>query len=191
MINLIEEALVAMISDSSQHVREAAMAATDRVRAKRSADRFRELLKNGTLQEKVHVIHAAGEMAGGEGVALLIDALSDQSEMVRGAAVMALLPFPVPVVLKALWETLPKESGVVLGNIIDVLGVSGRKELSPYVERYLSHPEVEVRAKAIIAVSRLTDGAGWEKILAMREDKDEMIRIAVAEGLGNWTLSRP
>jgi len=191
MINFIEEALAAMVSDSSQSVREAAMAAMDRVRAKRSFDRFRVLLKGGTLSDKVHVVYAAGEMADGEGVALLLDALSDKDEIVRGIAVRALLPFPTPAVLKALWEMLPKENGVVLGNIIEVLGASGRKELSPHVERYLSHPEAEVRAKAVIAVSRLTDGPGWEKILALREDKNEMIRAAVANGLGNWTSSRP
>ena len=191
MINLIEEALAALVLDPSHNVREAAMAAMDRVRAKRLFNRFRALLKKGTLQDKIHVVHAAAEMADGEGITLLIDALSDKSEEIRGAAVRALLPFPTPAVLKVLWDMLPKENGGVLGNIIEALGSSGRKELSPYIERYLSHPEAEVRAKAVIAVSRLTDGAGWEKILALRGDQEEMIRAAVAKGLGNWTLTRP
>lgn len=191
MINSIEEVLIGMASDSSQHVREAALAAMDRVRAKRLVDRFRELLKKGTMEERVHVIHVAVEMADGEGIALLLEALYDQPEIIRGAAVRALLPFPTPVVLKVLWEILPKEKGFVLSNIIEVFGSSGRKELRPHIERYLRHPEAEVRAKAIIAVSRLADGTGLEKILAMREDKDEMIRAAVAEGLGNWTSSQP
>jgi HEAT repeat protein len=86
---------------------------------------------------------------------------------------------------------IPKEKGVVLGNLVEALGVSGRKELGPHVERFLAHPDAEVRAKAVIANSRLTDGKGWEKILAMRGDPDELVRAAVAEALGNWTSSRP
>ena len=190
MIDQIEEALAAMVFDSSQDVREAACAAMDRVRAKRSIDRFRTLLREGTMEEKIHVVHAAEEMAGGEGIALLIEALSDPTEEVRGAAVWMLLSFPTPTVLKALWEILPREKGIVLGTLIEVFGASGKKEFRPHIERYLAHPEAEVRAKAVIAVSRLTDGAEWEKVLALREDPDERVRAAVAEGLGSWTSSR-
>jgi len=192
MVDLIGEVLAAMATDSSRLVQEAALTSMDRVRAKQSVDRFRAILKKGTLEEKVCIVYTAGEIAGGEGIALLLEALSDKAYEVRGAAVRALLPLQTPVVLRALWDMIPKEkNGVVLGNIVEVFGASGRKELSPHIEKYLSHPEVEVRAKAIIAVSRLTDGAGWEKILALRGDPNEMIRAAVAEGLGNWTFSRP
>ncbi|MCL2103084.1 MAG: HEAT repeat domain-containing protein [Syntrophorhabdaceae bacterium] len=191
MIDLVEEALAAMVSDSSRHVRETAMAAMDRVRAKRSHEQFKAFLKKGTKQEKIHVVYAAGEMGGSEGVALLLDALSDKDEEVRGIAVRALLPFPTMAVLKTLWEMLPREKGVVLGNIVEVLGASGRKELAPHIVRYLSHPETEVRAKAIIAVSRLADDDGWKKIMALRGDPDQTIRAAVAEGLGNWTSAQP
>jgi len=110
---------------------------------------------------------------------------------VRGAAVRALSAFPTPAVLKALWEMLPKEKGFVLANIVEALGASGRKELAPHIEKYLAHPDAEIRAKAVIAVSRLTDGAGWERILALRGDPEEMVRAAVAEALGNWTSARP
>jgi HEAT repeat protein len=191
MIDRIEEALAALISDPSQSVREAASGAMDRTRAKGSLDRFRALVREGTLEEKIRVVHTAGEIGGAEGVGLLMEAISDGAEEVRGAAVRALSAFPSPPVLRALWEMLPKEKGVVLGNLVESLGASGRKELAPQVEKYLAHPDAEVRAKAVVAVSRLTDGAGWEKILALRGDPDEMVRAAVAEGLGNWTSARP
>ena len=191
MINRIRETLASMSSDPSQQVREAAAEAMDRVMARCSVDRFRALLKEGNLEEKIHVVHAAGEIGGGEGIALLLEALSDQSEVVRAAAVLELHPFTTPAVLKVLWEMLPREKGVVLGNIIEALGVSGRKELGPQVERYLAHPDMEVRAKAVIALSRLADAAGWEKILAMSGDRNETIRLAVSQGLGGWTSARP
>jgi HEAT repeat protein len=190
MIERIEEALTVLLSDAVPAVREAAAEAMDRTRAKRSLENFRERIRAGGLEERIRAVHAAGEIGGAEGVTLLLEALSDGAEEVRGAAVRALALFPSPAVLKALWEMLPKERGVVLANLVEALGVSGRKELRPHVEKFLSHPEAEVRAKAVVATSRLTDAAGWEKILALRGDPDEMVRAAVAEGLGNWTSAR-
>lgn len=191
MIDRIEEALAGLLSDSAQGVREAASNAMDRTRAKRSQEMLRERLRGGSQEEKIRVVFAAGEMGGAEGVALLLGALSDGTGEVRGAAVRALSAFPTPAVLKALWEMLPKEKGVVLANIVEALGASGRKELGPHVEKYLAHPDAEVRAKAVVASSRLAEGAGWEKILALRGDPEEMVRAAVAEALGNWTSARP
>jgi len=38
---------------------------------------------------------------------------------------------------------------VVLGNLLETLAASGRRELAPHVEKFLDHPEPEVRAKAV------------------------------------------
>ena len=190
MIDRIEEALRKLLSDPSEAVRQAASVALDRTRAKRSVEEFRGRLRSGTVEERVRAVHAAGEMGGEEGVSLLIAALADENKLVRGAAVRALAPFPQPPVLKALWEMLPREQGVVLGNLLEALGTSGRKELSPHVEKFLGHAEPEVRAKAVSAFARMAGAAGWDKILARAEDPDETVRAAVAEALGSWT-SRP
>lgn len=191
MIERIEEALKALLSDPAPAVREAASEALDRTQAKRSLERFREQLQRGSQEEKLRAVYAAGEIGGAEGVSLLLEALSDASEEVRGVAARSLGLFPSPPVLKAMWEMLPKERGVVLGNLVEALGVSGRKELAPHVERYMTHPDAEVRAKAVLAFSRLTDAAGWEKIMGLRGDAEETVRAAVAAALGNWTSARP
>ncbi|MGE5285388.1 MAG: HEAT repeat domain-containing protein [Actinomycetota bacterium] len=189
MIDRIEEALVKLLADPSAAVREAALGAMDRTRAKRSMEEFRSTIRGGTVDEKLRAIHAAAELGGSEGISLLLQALSDRSPEIRGAAVRALSPFPSPGVIKSLWEMLPRERGVVLGNLLETLGASGRRELSPHVEKFLDHPEPEVRAKAVAAYSRLCDGPGWEKILARAGDPDETVRAAVAGALGGWTSS--
>ena len=84
---------------------------------------------------------------------------------------------------------LPREQGVVLGNLLETLGASGRRELAPHVEPFLAHPDPEVRAKAVTAYSRLCDGPGWEKILQRAADPNETVRAAVAAALGGWTSS--
>jgi HEAT repeat protein len=159
----------------------------DRTRAKRSMEEFRSTIRDGTVEEKLRTIYAAAELGGSEGISLLLQALSDRNAEVRGAAVRALSPFPSPGVIKSLWEMLPRERGVVLGNLLETLGASGRRELAPHVEKFLDHPEPEVRAKAVTAYSRLCDDPGWEKILPHAGDPNETVRAAVAEALGDWT----
>lgn len=187
MIERIEEALVKLLTDPSAAVREAASVAMDRTRAKRSMEEFRSTIRDGTVEEKLRTIYAAAELGGSEGISLLLQALSDRNAEVRGAAVRALSPFPSPGVIKSLWEMLPRERGVVLGNLLETLGASGRRELAPHVEKFLDHPEPEVRAKALTAYSRLCDDPGWEKILPHAGDPNETVRAAVAEALGDWT----
>jgi HEAT repeat protein len=191
MIERIEEALARLLSDRSAAVREAAVGAMDRICAKRSVEEFRSRIRDGTVEEKLRVIYAAAELGGQEGISLLLQALSDRDVEIRGAAVRALSPFPSPGVIKSLWEMLPRERGVVLGNLLETLGASGRRELAPHVEKFLDHPEPEVRAKAVTAYSRLCDGPGWEKILPRTGDPNETVRAAVAEALGGWTSSPP
>ncbi|HEX9191828.1 MAG TPA: HEAT repeat domain-containing protein [Candidatus Deferrimicrobiaceae bacterium] len=190
MIERIEDALRKLLSDSSTAVREAASGALDRTRAKRSLETHRARVRGGAVEEKIRTIQTAVEMGGSEGVSLLMEALADPGAEVRGAAVRALAAFPSPPVLKALWEMLPRERGVVLGNILEALGASGRKELAPHVEKFLDHPDPEVRSKAVSAFARMSDAPGWERILAMAADPSESVRAAVAEALGGWT-ARP
>jgi len=189
MIERIEEALARLLTDFSAAVREAASGAMDRTRAKRSVEEFRSRIRGGTVEEKLRAIHAASEFGGSEGVSLLLQALSDREAEIRGAAVRALSPFPWPSVIKSLWEMLPRERGMVLGNVLETLGASGRRELAPHVEKFLDHSEPEVRAKAVTAYSRLCDAPGWEKILSRTGDPNETVRAAVAEALGTWTSS--
>jgi hypothetical protein len=189
MIERIEEALVKLLMDTSAAVREAASVAMDRTRAKRSMEEFRSTIRDGTVEEKLRTIYAAAELGGSEGISLLLQALTDRNAEVRGVAVRALSPFPSPGVIKSLWEMLPRERGVVLGNLLETLGASGRRELAPHVEKFLDHPEPEVRAKAVTAYSRLCDDPGWEKVLPHAGDPNETVRAAVAEALGNWTSS--
>jgi HEAT repeat protein len=187
VIDRIEETLKEMLSDPSTAVRLAASEALDRLRAKKSVSSYHEMLETGTLEERVRVVFAAEEIGGPEGQALLLAALSDKEEEVRGAAVRALESSLTEPVISAMVARLPGEEGVVLGNLLDALGKSRNKELVPDVERYLEHPDAEVRGKAIQAFARVAEDTGWEKILAHAVEKDETVRAAAARALGEWS----
>jgi HEAT repeat protein len=187
VIGRIEETLKGMLSDPAVAVRLAASTALDKLRAKRSASTYHEMLATGTLEERVRVVFAAEEIGGPEGISLLLAALEDKEEEVRGAAVRGLESARDDTVLQAMVARLPQEQGVVLGNLMEALGKSRRRELSPMIEQYLTHPDVEVRGKAILAYARVAERAAWEKILAHVDDREETIRAASARALGEWS----
>jgi HEAT repeat protein len=182
----IEETLKEMLSDPSVAVRLAASDALDRLRAKKSVPSYLQILKTGTLEERVRIVFAAEEIGGTEGRTLLLAALSDKEQEVKGAAVRALESTLTGDVLQAMVACLPGEEGVVLGNLLDALGKSRQKELAPTIETYLGHPDVEVRGKAIQAYARVAEDDGWEKILAHATEEDETVRAAAARAFGEW-----
>jgi len=187
LVDRIEETLRGMVSDPSVAVRNAASAALDRLRAKRSASATLQKLRTAPLEERVRIVFAAEEIGGSEGLSILMAALSDPGAEVRGAAAVALGAFPAPAVLKAMVGRLSAEKGVVLGNLLESLGKSRRRELVPIIEKYLEHPDPEVLGKAIVAYARLADPAGWEKIIGRSGEKSDTVRAAVARALGEWT----
>ncbi len=187
LVDRIEEALRGMAQDASPAVREAASSALDRLRAKRAAPALIRKLSAAPPEERVRLVFAAEEMGGSEGLSILLAALTDEEAQVRGAAARALAAFPSPPVLKAMVGRLSAEKGVVLGNLLESLGKSRRKELMPIMEKFLDHPDAEVRAKAIIAYARVTEAAGWEKLIARPPEENDTVRAAVARALGAWT----
>jgi len=187
MIDRIEEILKGMLSDPSVAVRLAASAALDRLRGKKSVSSYLRVLETGSLEERVRVVFSAQEIGGTEGTTILLAALSDKEQEVRGAAVHALESCLTGAVLEAMLARLPGEEGVVLGNLLEALGKSRRTELAPVIEGYLDQSDPEVRTKAIHAVARVTERTGWEKVLAHAADRDETVRAATARALGEWS----
>lgn len=187
LIDRIEETLRGMVADASAGVREAAAEALDRIRMRRQEGALLSKLKSGTIEERVRIVYAAPEIGGVEGLSILLAALADPNEEVRGAAVRTIEVFATPQVLQALVGMLTREKGAVLGNILDALGKSRRKELGPVVERYLEHPDAEIRGRAIVALARISGAAGWEKILRQAGSPDPAVRAAVARALGEWS----
>jgi HEAT repeat protein len=187
VIERIEEILRVLQSDPSPSVREAASSSLDRLRAKRSVASLLNTLRTGTLEERMKVVFSAEDIGGAEGISLALAALTDQEAEVRGAAARVLAFSTAVQVLRALVERIPKEEGVVLGNLLETLGRSRRRELAPVIGRYLGHPDPEVAAKAVEAYALLADKSGWEKILLQAGSESEAVRAAAARALSEWS----
>lgn len=188
MIDRIEEILRELMqSDPSPSVREAASSSLDRLQAKRSVGAGLQTLRTGSVADRIRIVHSAEEIGGREGVALLLAAITDPEPEVRGAAVRALEFSPTVAVLKVLAERLPREQGVVLGNLLEALGKSHRKELAPLIGKYLGHPDEFVSGKAVKAYALLAEKGDWEKILLQARSESATVRAAAAAALSEWS----
>jgi len=101
--------------------------------------------RGGTVEEKLRAIYAAAELGGSEGVSFSGGAFGPGRGDSRGGRA-CIVPYSSPSVIKSLWEMLPREAGVVLGNFSRRWPLPGGG-LAPHVEKFLDHAEPEVRAK--------------------------------------------
>lgn len=185
----IERVLNTLVQDEVTPVKDEALKAINKFNARKKFPDFMGTLTSGKPEERLRVVYAAEEMGGEEGLKLLMKAVEDTAEDVRGAAIRLLENYPRADVLKTLVECLPREKGFVLGNVISVLGKSGRKELAPILVRFVSHPDVEIQARTIEALGQIGASESVREIIAKAESETPSVRKAVAFALGEISLS--
>lgn len=185
----IEKVLKELLKDNVPEVRDEATRASGRYFARRKFPEFIGTLTSGKPEDRMRVVYAAEEMGGEEGLKLLMKAVEDDADDVRGAAIRILENYPNAEVLKALVGRLPREKGFVLGNIITVLGKSGRRELSTILMKFINHPEVEIQARTIEALGMIGARDAVGEIAKKADSSNASIRKAVAFALGAVSLS--
>ncbi len=185
----IERILHALVNDKVAPVKEEASIALGRFAARKNFPEFMGVLSSGKPEERLRVVYAAEEMGGEEGLKLLMKAVGDAADDVRGAAIRLLEGYPRGEVLKALVDRLPLEKGYVLGNVISVLGNSGRRELGPVLMNFINHPDTEIQARTIEALGRIGSFDALGEIMSKAESESPSVRKAVAFALGAIPLS--
>jgi HEAT repeat protein len=190
LVERIEETLPRLMTDASPEVREAAAEAYDTVHARRAVPVLLQELKTGPVESRIRTVYSAGAIGGNEGTGLLLAALDDADPEVRAVAARELASCTTIPVLKAIVERLPREKGVVLGNLVEALGRSRRRDLAPVVERFLSDPDPEVKSKAIVAYARTAEEP-WSRLIPNVTAANDTVRAAAARALGEWTGSFP
>ncbi len=185
----IERILHALVNDKVAPVKEEASIALGRFAARKNVPEFMGVLSSGKPEERLRVVYAAEEMGGEEGLKLLMKAVGDAADDVRGAAIRLLEGYPRGEVLKALVDRLPLEKGYVLGNVISVLGNSGRRELGPVLMNFINHPDTEIQARTIEALGRIGSFDALGEIMSKAESESPSVRKAVAFALGAIPLS--
>jgi HEAT repeat protein len=190
LVEQIEETLRRLMADASPEVRDAASAAFDLVHARKSIPVLLQELKTGAVESRIRTVYSARAIGGNEGTGLLLAALDDADAEVRAIAARELSAYTTIPVLKAIVERLPRETGVVLGNLIEALGLSRRRDLAPVVERFLSNPDPEVKSKAIVAYARTAEEP-WSRLIPNVTASNDTVRAAAARALGEWTGNFP
>jgi len=185
----IEKVLKSLLNDEVDAVREEATKALGKFYARKKFPEFMGTLTSGKPEERLRVVYAAEEMGGDEGLKLLMRGLEDDADDVRGTAIRLLERYPRADVLKALVSRIPREKGYILGNLITVLGKSGRKEIAPILMKFVNHEDEEISARAIEAVGNVGFQESLKEILEKSTSQVASIRKAVASSLGSLPLS--
>jgi HEAT repeat protein len=185
----IERILNILIQDEVAPVKDEAVKSLGKFSARRKFPEFVGVLTSGKPEDRMRVVYAAEEMGGDECLKLLMIAVEDSVDDVRGAAIRILENYPRAEVLKILVDRLPQEKGFVLGNLISVLGRSGRKELAPILTRFISHPDTEIQARTIEALGHIGTAEGLKEIIGKAVSESPSVRKAVAFALGAISLS--
>ncbi|RMG58755.1 MAG: HEAT repeat domain-containing protein [Deltaproteobacteria bacterium] len=181
----IETLLNALLKDEVEEVRDEASRALNRYEARKKFSSFLGTLSSGSVEERMRVVYAAEEIGGDEGMKLLLKALDDPSEEVRGAAARILKEYPLPEVLKAIAGRIQREKGIVLANMLAVLGNSKRKEVVPILVRFVDNPDVDVQVNALEALAKTGSPEALPKVAPLASSPNATVRKMVALYLGS------
>ncbi len=185
----IENALKELLNDDVDAVREEATSALGKYYARRKFPEFMGTLTSGKPEDRLRVVYAAEEMGGDEGLKLLMKAMEDEADDVRGAAIRLLEQYPRGDVLKALVSRLLWERGYILANLITVLGKSRRKEVAPILMKFVNHNDPEISSRAIEALGMVGSAEAVPELLGKVASGTPSIRKSVAFALGSVPLS--
>lgn len=128
---------------------------------------------------------ALGRLAGDEVATPLIDALDDDSSIVKRAAITALgearSEKAIPV-LQAIMEDNAREG--LHAVTINVLSIIGGEGSVPVIMKSLESPNVQVRRRAALALGELRAKAAVQSLIGLMNDSDESLRAVAASSLG-------
>jgi HEAT repeat protein len=148
-----------------------------------------ELLRAALQSEDEEVRHEAIANLpvgiGAEALAVLVDAMGDESWRIRKEAVSRVAAWPDPVgVVPALCAALGEESNIARRNAaVEVLGLIGRPAVPLLlVELARGGPE---RKLVIDALGAIGDGRAVSPLTEVLGDADPNLRAAAAEALGH------
>jgi len=129
---------------------------------------LRERLASGEVNERVRAARAIGRIQSPAYIDALADALGDEDDSVRVAALFALGQLglfqnrPVdPRAASMVRPLLQDDSPAILAAALDALGKLSSTDAAPEIAGFLVHPDPAVRAEAAYALFRLRFAPTW------------------------------
>lgn len=153
------------------------------VRVPRTVQPLVESLEDPELDVRMRAAAALGAMGGQQARGALIDALSDED---RWAAirVVELLGSMGPDVLDELYAAYPRMGRKARLAVLDIVARIAGPEAGPFLVNLLHVPDIDIRARAAMALGRVGYREAAASLGALLDDKAWPVRAMAAKSLG-------
>ncbi len=183
------QVLIPLLKDPAEEVRRAAAAALETLEGAGSFDEVVELLKKGSLAEKVRAIHALGEIGGQRVMPPLLYCATRPEVDLRAAAIDVLGRLGHPAALPVLKERLSDRNPGLIGKAIAALGNFSDPEIPALLRPFLDANDGLLEVEALRALAKTGDASLEDRFISLLSSPYPLTREAAADALGRLPLS--
>ena len=183
------QVLIPLLKDPVDEVRRAAAAALEALEGAGSFDEVLELLKKGSLAEKVRAIHALGAIGGQRVMPPLLYCATRPEADLRVAAIDNLGRLAHPAALPVLKERLRDPGPGIVAKAIAALGNFSDPEIPGLLVPFLDANDGLQEVEALRALAKTGDAALESRFISLLASPHPLTREAAASALGELPLS--
>lgn len=184
MARLRIDVLRPLLKDPDFEVRSAVAAAIERLEGASDIDDILQMLKTGSMGERVSAIFALGEIGGEKVVAPLVYCAGRNEPDIRAAAIEVLGKLAVPSTLPVIMERLDDPNNAIRSRAIGALAnFPPSVELFKRLRPFLSADDGALDADAALSLARLGDTESSGRITLLLASPHASTRSAAATAL--------
>ena len=181
-------ALAALLQDPSPEVRAAAAHSLERIEARGNLPELLDLLKRGSLPEKIKAIFALGEIGGDKVLPALNYCAGRPEPDIRIAALEILGALAVPETFPVVAAGIADPNQAIKAKAISALGNFRDSRAVSFLIPCLDADDGLIEAEAVRALGKVGRPECEKQILVLLGSRHETTRVAAAEALGTLPL---
>ena len=181
-------ALAALLQDLNPEVRAAAARSLERLDAHGNLSELLDLLKRGSLPEKIKAIFALGEIGGDKVLPALKYCAGRPEPDIRIAALEVLGALAVPETFPVVAAGITDSNQAIRAKAIAALGNFRDSRAADLLIPCLDADDGLIEAEAVRALGKAGRPDCEERIVSLLASRHETTRVAAAEALGTLPL---
>jgi HEAT repeat protein len=181
-------ALAALLQDPNPEVRTAAAHSLERIDARGNLPELLDLLKRGSLPEKIKAIFALGEIGGDKVLPALTYCAGRPEPDIRIAALEILGALAIPETFPVVAANIADPNQAVRAKAISAIGNFRDHRAASFLIPCLDADDGLIEAEAVRALGKVGLPECEVQILSLLGSRHETTRIAAAEALGTLPL---
>jgi HEAT repeat protein len=180
--------LAALLQDQSPEVRSAAARSLERIEARGNLTELLDLLKRGSLPEKIKAIFALGEIGGDKVLPALKYCAGRPEPDIRIAALEVLGSLAIPETFPVVAASIADPNQAIRAKALAAIGNFRDSRAAALLIPCLDADDGLIEAEAVRALGKVGLPECEERIISLIRSRHETTRVAAAEALGTLPL---